>query len=134
MDLKDLLKIFIVGFLIFSLIIFINSFGLQFNDIEMEKKQLQVITVEGLENNPLITSSYEAFCKSHSGFDLESSCNRLTENNCNSTSCCVWTSDFKCKAGNASGPLFNSNSNGKTIPLKYYYFQNKCYGDSCSKM
>ena len=128
MDLKYLLKIFIVLFLILSIIIFINTMGLNLNDAETQKKLIKVITVEGLES---ILPSNQAFCEVNKGYDLEKSCNELTNQNCNLTSCCVWTNDNKCKAGNKSGPTFNSNSNGKTNSLDYYYFQNKCYGEKC---
>jgi hypothetical protein len=139
MDLKYILKIFIVVFLILSLIAFINSIGLNLNQSEQPKKLLDVVTVkvalplvEGLDNQ-IPTSGSKAFCDIHSGFDLEQSCQKLTKNNCGLTSCCVWTSDDKCKAGNKSGPLFNSDSKGKTKPLDYYYFQNQCYGEKCPK-
>lgn len=128
MDFKYLLKIFIVVFLILSVIIFINSIGLNLNDLDIPKKLLQVVTVEGLDT---ILASNQAFCEVNKGFKLEQSCNDLTKQNCGLTSCCVWTSDNKCKAGNKSGPIFNSNSNGKTNSLDYYYFQNKCYGEKC---
>jgi hypothetical protein len=128
MDIKYILKIFIVVFLILSLIAFINSIGLSFNEPDVPKKLLQVVTMEGLTP---ASSSSTAFCDTNKGYTLEQSCNKLTNYNCGQTSCCVWTSDNKCKAGNKSGPLFNSDSNGKTIPLDYYYFQNKCYGDKC---
>jgi hypothetical protein len=129
MDLKYLLKIFIVFILIFSVIVFINLIGLNFNEPKTPKVLLGSATIEGLE--PKILSGNDAFCESHKGFDLETSCNNLTNYNCNSTSCCVWTSDNKCKAGTASGPTFNSDENGKTKKLDYYYFQNKCYGSGC---
>lgn len=79
----------------------------------------------------LAGSGSQAFCSQYSGFNLETACNRLTKHNCGNTSCCIWTSDDKCKAGNASGPTFNSNAKGKTLPLPYFYFENKCYGEKC---
>jgi hypothetical protein len=130
MDLKYILKIFIVMFLILSTIAFINSIGFNFNDIEQPKKLLHVVTVEGLEN-PIPTSGSKSFCDIHSGFDLEQSCEKLTKYNCGLTSCCIWTSDNKCKAGDKSGPLFNSDEKGKTKSLDYYYYQNECYGKKC---
>lgn len=133
MGFKYLLKIFIIVFLILSTIIFINSIGLNLNQPEQSKELIKVITIEGLESNPLTTNSSKAFCDTNKGFNLETGCNKLTKYNCNLTSCCVWTSDNKCKAGNQKGPLFNSDSKGKTNPLDYYYFQNKCYGEKCSK-
>ena len=75
----------------------------------------------------------DAFCESHRGSSgaLDDSCGKLTQTNCNTTSCCIWTSDEKCVAGSAKGATFNSDAKGKTIPLDYYYFQNKCYGPKC---
>ena len=129
MDFKYLLKIFIIIFLILSVIVFINSIGLKLDEPDISKKLIQVVTVEGM--NPLTTDSSKAFCDTNKGFNLETSCNKLTKYNCGLTSCCIWTSDNKCKAGNKNGPLFNSDSKGKTIPLDFYYFQNKCYGEKC---
>lgn len=75
----------------------------------------------------------DAFCESHRGSSgaLDDECGKLTKTNCNTTSCCVWTSDNKCVAGGQSGPTFNSDAKGKTKQLDYYYFQNKCYGSKC---
>jgi hypothetical protein len=136
MNLKDFLKVFIVAFLILSLIVFINSIGLNLNDVSPPKKLLQVVTIEGLTNAPdtsIIFNKNDAFCESHSGSggSLDDSCGKLTKNNCNSTSCCVWTSENKCGAGYINGPTFNTEPNGKTKQLDYYYFQNKCYGPKC---
>lgn len=124
MVLKYLLKIFIVVFLILSIIILINSIGFNLNEPDIPKKTFH----EGLDT---ILPSNQAFCEINKGFKLEQSCNDLTKQNCGLTSCCIWSSDNKCKAGNKSGPIFNSNSNGKTNSLDYYYFQNKCYGEKC---
>jgi len=86
---------------------------------------------EGLE----VLSKEDAFCESHRGKSgvLEESCGKLTEKNCNSTSCCVYTSANKCVAGSVKGPTFNSDEKGKTIPLDFYYYQSKCYGPKCAK-
>jgi hypothetical protein len=136
MNFKYILKVFIIVFLILSLIVFINTIGLNLNEPQKPKKLLQVITVEGLSNPPdtsIIMNKNDAFCESHRGSSgtLEKSCGKLTQNNCNSTSCCVWTSDNKCVAGGVKGPTFNTDPNGKTKELDYYYFQNKCYGTKC---
>ena len=129
MDFKYILKIIIVVSLILSLIVFINSIGLNLNTKKL-------LTMEGLTNPPdtsIIINKSDAFCEIHRGSSgaLDKSCGKLTKNNCNSTSCCVWTSDRKCVAGGAGGPTFNSDSNGKTKQLDYYYFQNKCHGTKC---
>jgi hypothetical protein len=137
MDLKYVLKVFIIVFLILSLIAFINTLGLNLNEEPRQKKLLQVVTVEGLENlsTSIPMSKSQAFCEAHkgSGGSLDDSCNRLTKENCNDTSCCVWTSKQKCTAGGVDGPTFNTNTNGSTKQLDYYYFQGKCYGSGCPK-
>ena len=115
MDLKYLLKIFIISCFFLSTIILINKFFFE-NSLN--------INVEGLENME------QSFCNSNKGFELEKACNNLTNFNCNLTSCCVWNNN-KCKAGNSNGPIFNTDSTGKTKTLDYYYFQNKCYGENC---
>ena len=81
---------------------------------------------------PFINDTANAFCQSKSGAALETACNSLTQENCGRTSCCVWTSDNKCKSGGINGPIFNTNANGKSKTLDYYYFQGKCYGPNCS--
>jgi hypothetical protein len=131
MDLKYILKIFIIVFLILSLILFINSLRLHLSGIEG-------YGMEGFENedNSIIMNKSDAFCESYRGSSgsLDDACGKLTQTNCGSTSCCVWTSNSKCVAGGEGGPTFNSDSNGKTKKLDYYYFQNKCYGDKCNNL
>ena len=123
---KYCLNVFIVILLIIVLIFFMNL-----NIEERPKKLLQVVTIEGLENT--IKTGADAFCESYKGSsgELNSACGNLTNKNCNATSCCILTSDKKCVAGNASGATYNTDDNGKTINLDYYYYQNKCYGDNC---
>jgi len=135
MDFKDVLKIFIVVFLIFALIAFINSIGLNLK-VEDQPRELQkVVIIEGLEkpDTSIIMNSKDAFCQNFRGSSgqLDEACGKMTRNNCSDTSCCVWTSNGKCRTGSADGPIFNSDEKGKTIPLDYYYFQNKCYGEKC---
>jgi hypothetical protein len=137
MDLKYILKVFIIVFLILSLIAFVNTLGLNLNEEPRQKKLLQVVTIEGLDNlsTSIPMSKSQAFCDVHKGSSgsLDESCGRLTRGNCNDTSCCVWTSNQKCAAGGVDGPTFNTDSNGKTKQLDYYYFQGKCYGSNCPK-
>jgi hypothetical protein len=137
MDLKYILKVFIIVFLIFSLIAFVNTIGLNLNEEPRQKKLLEVVTIEGLDNlsTAIPMSKSQAFCDVHKGSSgsLDESCGGLTKGNCNETSCCVWTSDQKCAAGGIDGPTFNSDANGKTKQLDYYYFQGKCYGSNCPK-
>ena len=124
MNLKYVLKNFIFGFLILSLLLFINSF------------RLHLSFMEGFSDNSIIMDKSDAFCESYRGSSgsLDDACSKLTKTNCGSTSCCVWTSDSKCVAGSEGGPTFNSDAKGKTKKLDYYYFQNKCYGDKCNNL
>lgn len=139
-NLRFVLKVFIIVLLFFALIVFINSLGINLNDKPIPKKLLQVVTIEGLTtegsvkpDTSIIQNKSDAFCEHHRGSShiLEQSCGKLTQDNCNSTSCCVWTSNNKCVAGKANGPTFNTDKNGKTNNLDYYYYQNKCYGSKC---
>ena len=139
-NLRFVLKVFIIVLLFFALIVFINSLGINLNDKPIPKKLLQVVTIEGLttegsvkQDTSIIQNKSDAFCEHHRGSShiLEQSCGKLTQDNCNSTSCCVWTSNNKCVAGKANGPTFNTDKNGKTNNLDYYYYQNKCYGSKC---
>ena len=74
-----------------------------------------------------------SFCESTnlSGDELNKSCSSLTQKNCRSTSCCIWTSNEKCNAGSKDGLLFNTDSSGKLINLDYYYYKDTCYGKKC---
>lgn len=84
-------------------------------------------------NSNISTDKLDAFCNTSigNGANLSTNCGQLTSDNCKSTSCCVWTSNQQCVAGDASGPTFNTDNNGKTKKLDYYYFENKCYGEKC---
>ena len=135
MDLKYVLKIFIVAFLFLSLILFINSIGISFNDPEITRELTQVVTLEAFEDG-IPTNASKAFCDVHQGYTLEKSCNKLTKYNCGLTPCCVWMGDNgmgdnRCKAGNESGPTFYSDKKGKSQPVDYFYYLNKCYGEKC---
>jgi len=119
---KYILKICIFVLLIFALLnVIVNIFNFD-----------QPVTIEGLEPKiqKLATGS-QAFCDSYKGSSgiLNGACGKLTEKNCNETSCCVFANK-KCVAGSASGPTYNVGENGKTSTT-HYYFQNQCYGDDC---
>jgi hypothetical protein len=139
---SNVLNIFIGVIVIFALIIFIEVSNLNLNPDQVNKKVVQVVNIEALKNNikdktdkvePPNTSinlnPVSDFCKSSSS-SLKESCAKLTKKNCNSTSCCIMLNGEKCVAGNQDGPTFKTNS-GEDITVDYYYYQNKCYGDSC---
>lgn len=126
MNVKFILKVFFIVCFILFFMIFIHAIGLNLYDISKPNNFLQVS--EGFDT-PLIMDKSNAFCETHLGSSgsLDESCNKLTKDNCNETSCCVWTNKDKCVAGGQDGPTFNSNAND----LNYYYFQGKCYGNGC---
>ena len=111
MDLKYILKVYIVVFIIISLILFIKSVALDLNAPDAPKKLMQVVTVEGLSTNcdkSIVLNPRDAFCESYRGSSgaLDDACRKLTNNNCKATSCCTLTDDNKCVAGGAGGPTF----------------------------
>lgn len=135
---SNILNIFIGVIIIFALIIFIDISNINLNPIKSTKKVIQVVNIEALQNNyskkdaqntSINLNPISDFCKSSSD-SLKNSCAKLTKKNCNSTSCCVVLNGEKCVAGNQDGPTFKTDS-GKDITVDYYYYQNKCYGNSC---
>jgi hypothetical protein len=131
-ELKFGLKVLIIVFLIFSLIVFINSIGLNLNMSSPPKKLIGSATIEAMENSEIPVRG-AAFCENYRGSSnsLNEECLKLTQRNCLSTSCCVYTSEAKCLAGGKGGPTFNSDINGKTKNLDYYYYQDQCFGQKC---
>ena len=128
---KYILKIGVFVLLIFA---FINIFDFNLKDAyESQKKSLfegLVIDIQPDTRQDLATGA-NAFCDLHRGSSstLNTECKKLTQKNCNETSCCVFTNN-KCVAGGVNGPTYNSDSNGNTSGAKYY-FQNQCY--NCSQ-
>ena len=136
--LKYILHVFITVVIIFALISFVrlSLIGLNLDTPDMPKSLLQVVTIEGLQNPPdtsIVMNKSDAFCEKFRGSSgsLNDECAKLTDKNCGATSCCVLVNGKKCAAGNADGPTFNTDKNGKTKNLDYYYYQNKCYGPKC---
>jgi hypothetical protein len=137
---------YILKFGIFLLFVFaiINIMGIDLNNGDNISQNNSLI--EGLQPGTLniqpgtlniqpgtlnLPTGADSFCATYIGASgsLNNECKRLTEKNCNETSCCVFTNN-KCVAGNANGPIYNTNSSGKTITADYY-FQNQCYGANC---
>jgi hypothetical protein len=128
---KYILKIGIFVLLVFAII---NVLGINFKDAyESQKKSLfegLVIDIQPDTRQDLATGA-NAFCDLYRGSSstLNTECKKLTQKNCNETSCCVFTNN-KCVAGGPNGPTYNSDSNGNTSRANYY-FQNQCYGADC---
>lgn len=75
------------------------------------------------------------FCKTNSSnpSGLDEKCGKLSEENCNATSCCIYVNNKKCMAGDASGPTFAETKDGKPFKLDNYYYQDKCFGNCQEK-
>ena len=130
---KYILKIGIFVLLVLALINILGinlntAYGTQNNSL-LEGLQPGTLGIQpGTQN---LATGANAFCDLYRGSssNLNTVCGRLTEKNCNETSCCVFTNK-KCVAGGANGPTYNSDSNGNTSTADYY-FQNQCYGANC---
>jgi hypothetical protein len=123
MSIKCILKNLIYIFLLFSLIFFFQK------NFEFTKKEGFTDDMDDILNKG------NAFCENLRGSShiLEEKCGKMNQKNCNTTSCCIWTHQNKCVAGNEKGATFNSDENGKTQKLDFYYFKDNCYGENCPK-
>jgi hypothetical protein len=143
------LYVFIMVLIILAIIIFIELTNIDLNPAQPNKKIVQVVTIEALNNNNTNTNTNIGskdsdtsfvmnpavdFCKSHTGSSdkLKESCAKLTNKNCNATSCCIMLNGEKCVPGSEDGPTFRTTPSGENVNIDYYYFQNKCYGNKCS--
>ena len=157
---RNIVNIILVAILFITLLVIFAMLNVDFTSL-VRKSLKKVVTIEPLQNNNdsksksfhnRLTSS---FCdKSNSPSQQEQKCEKLNENSCNSTSCCIWLSNNTCVAGNKAGPVFhgkrmptmngnnvaskekhsgidhgqycNSIDGKKCFTLDYFYFRNKC--------
>lgn len=130
---KYILNVFIFVLIIFALI---NSMGINLKDAYVLKNESFFEGLQtGMESDTFgiqpgtqnLATGANSFCESYRGSSaqLNTECGRLTQKNCNETSCCVFTNN-KCVAGNANGPTYNTDNNGNTNTSPYY-FQNQCF-------
>jgi hypothetical protein len=120
-----------VSIVIIGMMVFFSIIEFKLTPVTDTRIQ-KIVDIEAFENPPT------SFCKSHEGkrHELETSCGKLSKDNCLATSCCVYA-DMKgkesCHSGDEHGPTFRRDKNGKTNDIEYYYFKNKCYGNNCPK-
>ena len=138
---KNILNIILLFFIIYFVFVFMYFFYSNSKKMKEMKEMKEMKKMkEGLNNihvdTNLSSDFAKSFCESSnaSGADLQTECQRLTQDNCRSTSCCIWASNQKCYAGGKDGLLFNNGPNGKPISLDYYYYKDTCYGKNCTKM
>jgi hypothetical protein len=78
----------------------------------------------------------EGFCKFHKTniMKLEEECNKLDNDTCASTTCCVLLGGQKCAYGDKTGPKMASNYTDPNITKRdVYYHMGKCYGNCQNK-
>lgn len=111
--------LFITTLSVFSIL------GVNFNPSSDKVIQKEVV-VESFTDN---VNTSDAFCKQYSSQSelLNKQCNKLTENNCNSSNCCVWLNGKTCVSGGVQGPNFLT-SEGKNVDVNYYSFKNTLFG------
>jgi hypothetical protein len=81
----------------------------------------------------LETDFSNSFCKEYQGKsdELEKACGKLTKKSCASSPCCVFKNNESCVAGNQSGPIFKTDTDGNKMAIHQYIFQKTCYGKDC---
>ena len=133
--------IYIFVFLLFTVIIIYNIKNYYKKDITF--KMIEPLEMNNNFNKELNQELNQEINNEVSSLDFSSSfcndiikntakCTSLSKKNCNSVSCCIWTNDEQCVEGDINGPTFNTDENGKTKDINYYYYKNKCYGPKCS--
>jgi len=130
----------ILLFVLFSFaFLVLSQLKWNFNPPVSPAKLTQEVLIESMENIEIEAAKLNinpssGFCESHLGkaSDLEISCNKLTQNRCLQTNCCVFTSNNKCSAGSIEGATYKTDKNGELISMDHYYYQDKCFGKNCS--
>ena len=91
-------------------------------------------SINAVVNTPtyLSTNNSGGFCNKYktSPIQLEEKCNKINDETCAATTCCVLLGGQKCVYGNESGPIMKDNYSDFMIANKdFYYYKGKCYGD-----
>ena len=91
-------------------------------------------SINAVVNTPTYVSTNKSggFCNKYktSPIQLEEKCNKINDETCAATTCCVLLGGQKCVYGNESGPIMKDNYSDFMIANKdFYYYQGKCYGD-----
>ena len=125
--------IIMVVVIFFTLLTLFSILGVTFTPIQ-DKHIQKVVTVDEVVTIESFDSDFsDGLCEKHSDepHEIEEKCKALTEDNCNSTSCCVWLNGEKCVSGNRHGPTYHTDGD-KDIDVSYFHHKNTCTGD-CPK-
>ena len=122
-----------VSIIIIGLIVYFAIIEFKLNSVRNTRVE-KVVEIEAFENGKDSNNSsiQSSFCKTHEGDrnKLQTSCSKLTKNNCLATSCCVYAKmegKEQCHSGDINGPTFKRHDNGKTKNIDYYEFRNNCF-------
>ena len=127
-NLDNIILVFL--FMIIGLIyVVMNNISLHEDEFP-QRKTTTVVTYETFENKDKCDTLHG---KSH---ELEEYCATLHPKLCKQKSCCVLgkmdnSETMKCVAGSKTGPTYHTTEDGTDINFDYYYYQGKCYGESC---
>lgn len=133
---ENFLSIAIIVITVLLLLAIIKIKEIDLNPPKPESKLVQQVVVETFSNTlseeNINTNPASSFCESYLGnsIELEGACNDLTESNCATTKCCVYTGE-KCVAGNKDGPKYKTDKDGKLLTIDSYYYLGKCRGTGC---
>tara|TARA_A100001015_G_C15043366_1_gene741504 strand:- start:359 stop:865 length:507 start_codon:yes stop_codon:yes gene_type:complete len=138
-EIKEFLKIhgasmINVALIILGLMVYFAITNFPLSPIEDPSIQ-KIVKIEAMTGNNR-KSLEKGFCKVHQ-YDKHKTnkqCMELTKENCEATSCCVYTkmnNKTQCLAGDKTGPVFKRDENGKTYPIDFYYYKGKCTGKKC---
>ena len=134
---ENFLSIAIIVVVVLLLLVIIKIKEIDLNPPKPESKLVQQVVVETFSNTlseeNININPATSFCESYLGnsLELEGGCNQLTEDNCATTKCCVYTGE-KCVAGDKDGPIYKTDKNGKLITMDSYYYLGKCRGSKCA--
>jgi hypothetical protein len=134
-------EIIIIVVVVLFLLVVMNIRGIDLNEPKEDTKIVQQVTVETVNTKTVepfdiqeteqnienqLSSSSQNFCESYleQSSELEESCNQLTKTHCGEVKCCVY-GNGKCVAGDANGPTYKTDKDGKLITMDSYYYLGK---------
>jgi hypothetical protein len=107
---ENIVSIAVIVSIVFALLIIFSIKEWDLNPPKPESVLIQEVTVEAFNSDEMMNeiknmklNSSDSFCQSHLGQSakLEESCGQLTQDGCQETSCCLWTENNRCVAGDA---------------------------------
>ena len=111
-------------------LIYVVMNNVSFHEEERNKKTTTIVTYETFENKDTCETL------EGQGNKIEEYCATLHPKLCKHKSCCILgkmddSETMKCVSGSKMGPTYHTMDDGTDINFDYYYYQGKCYGESC---